>query len=230
MKIGKKTKYILYIFIGILAIAAYFYIYRNYGIFKNPEEVRNFVLSYGHYSSLVYVALQVIQIVLFFIPGEIIQIAGGYIFGTFIGAALSVTGIIIGSSLTYLISHSLGRKFVHKILSKNNIWILEKLEALGEEEKDRKKLKGAVLFLYLIPGIPKDILGYVCGISQINFRSFVIYSTLGRLPALIISLYFGEKLNLDNLPVLIVIAVIMTLLFLIGIFYGRRIIHDITKK
>ncbi|WP_426349783.1 TVP38/TMEM64 family protein [Alloiococcus sp. CFN-8] len=227
---GKKAKYILYIFLGILAVAGYLYIYKNYGIFKTPDEVRNFVLGYGHYSSLVYLALQIMQIIIFFIPGEIIQIAGGYIFGTLLGGALSILGIIIGSSLTYIIAHSLGRKFVHKILSKNNIWILEKLEALGEEEKDIKRLKGVVFFLYLIPGIPKDILGYICGISQITFKSFVLYSTLGRLPALIISLYFGEKLDLDNLPMLIVIAVVMSVLFIIGVFYGRRIIQDITRK
>ncbi|MGM9974857.1 MAG: TVP38/TMEM64 family protein [Clostridiaceae bacterium] len=227
---GKKAKYTLYIFLGFLAVCGYLYIYKNYGIFKTPEEVRTFVLGYGHYSSLVYLALQVMQIIVFFIPGEIFQVAGGYIFGTLMGGALSVLGIIIGSSLTYLIAHSLGRKFVHKILSTNNIWILEKLEALGEDERDRKRLKGVVFFLYLIPGIPKDILGYICGISHITFKSFVLYSTLGRLPALIISLYFGEKLGLDNLPMLIVIAVVMTTLFVIGIFYGRRIIQDITKK
>ncbi len=227
---GKKVKYILYIFLGFLAIAAYLYIYKKYGIFKTPEEVRTFVLGYGHFSSLVYLALQVMQIIVFFIPGEIFQVAGGYIFGTLMGGVLSILGIIIGSSLTYLIAHGLGRKFVHKILSKNNIWILEKLEALGEEEKDRKKLKGVVFFLYLIPGIPKDILGYICGISQITFKSFVLYSTLGRFPALIVSLYFGEKLGIDNLPVLIIIALVMSILFVIGIFYGRRIIQDITQK
>lgn len=227
---SKKGKYIIYTFLGCIAVAVYLYIYNNYGIFKTPEEVRTFVLGYGHYSSLVYLALQIMQIIIFFIPGEIFQVAGGYIFGTLLGGALSILGIIIGSSLTYLLAHSLGRVFVHKILSKNNIWILEKLEALGEEEKDRKRLKGVVFFLYLIPGIPKDILGYICGISQITFKSFVLYSTLGRLPALIISLYFGEKLHLDNLPVLIAIGLIMTILFIIGVFYGRRIIQDITKK
>ncbi len=226
----KLYKTILYILLAFMAVGLYAYLYRKYGVFKTPEEVRSFVLKYGPYGSLVYILLQTIQIVVFFLPGEIFQIAGGYIFGTFLGGVLSLLGILIGSTIAYWLAHIFGRAFVHKILSKKDLWMLEKLEALGSKAEDRKRLNAVVLFLYLIPGVPKDILAYICGISEITFKNFILYSVVGRMPALFISLYFGEKFSLDNLTLLIIIAVIMSILFVVGIIYGRKIIHALSKE
>lgn len=226
----KKIKTIFYILIAVVLSIIFLHLYRKYGILKNPKEIRDFVLQYGSYGFLVYILLQVIQIVVFFIPGEVFQIAGGYIYGSLGGGILSLIGIAIGSSITFWIAHKFGKPFVHRILSKNNFWILEKLDKLGSSKKQKKKINAVVFLLYLIPGVPKDILGYVCGISEISFRDFFIYSLVGRIPALFISVYFGEKFSKDNIPLLITIAVVMSILFLIGVVFGKKIIHSMSKE
>lgn len=226
----KKIKTIIYILCAVAFVLIYIRLYRKYGIFKNPSEIRDFVLQYGPYGFLVYILLQIIQIVVFFIPGEIFQIAGGYIYGSLWGGVLSLLGTAIGSTITYWIAHRFGKPFVHKILSRNNFWILEKLDKLGSSKKQKKKINAVVFLLYLIPGVPKDILGYVCGISEISFRDFIIYSIVGRIPALFVSVYFGEKFSKDNIPLLIIIAVVMSILFLIGVVYGKKIIHSMSDE
>lgn len=233
MSSSKRLKYIKLfgvVLLGVLFVLLYIYLYRRYAIFKSPEDVRNFVLRYEHYGFIVYIALQVIQIVIFFIPGEIFQIAGGFIYGTVTGAVFSLLGIIIGSSISFFIAHKFGRAFVQKLLSKKQIWILERLENAGGNEKEQKRLNLLVFLLYLIPGIPKDILAYISGISQITYTDFIIYSTSGRIPALLVSLYFGEKLSRDNLALLIIIAIAMGILFVIGLVYGKRIINSLSKN
>jgi uncharacterized membrane protein YdjX (TVP38/TMEM64 family) len=82
----------------------------------------------------------------------------------------------------------------------------------------------------LIPGIPKDVLAYICGISDITFKNFMLYSTLGRIPGIFISTYFGSRMYAGHKGILIAIAVIMSILFVIGVFKGEKIVKSLVKK
>lgn len=179
-------------------------------------------MSYGEYGVFAFILLQIIQVIAFFIPGEVIQITGGYIYGVAVGSIISLLGITIGSSITYLISNRYGKPFVKKIISEKQLKLFDKL--LNIESK-----KIVVFMLYLIPGLPKDVLGYISGVSNISFKNFLIYSTLGRLPGIIISAYFGDVINIGNMTILIVIGVVMTLLFIIGVINGEKIIKRISE-
>ena len=48
---------------------------------------------------------------------------------------------------------------------------------------------------YLIPGIPKDVLTYICGVADISVKDFFIYSTLGRIPGIFIREYNNQGYN-----------------------------------
>ena len=86
------------------------------------------------------------------------------------------------------------------------------------------------MLLYLIPGIPKDVLGYICGISDISFKDFIVYSTIGRIPGIFISAYFGSRMYSGHKGALIAIAVIMSILFIVGVFKGEKIVKLMIKK
>ncbi|MPM96479.1 hypothetical protein SDC9_143642 [bioreactor metagenome] len=87
-----------------------------------------------------------------------------------------------------------------------------------------------VFLLYLVPGIPKDALAYICGISDISLKNFIIYSTLGRFPGIFLSAYFGAKIGTDNKLILIGIAVVATVLFILGVIKGEKIIKNMIKN
>lgn len=218
-----KGYIILIIILVFFIIAAYEYYYKYFYVLKDPEKLKTYVMSYGKYSIFAFTAIQVIQVIAFFIPGEIVQIAGGYIFGSGIGSIISLGGITGGSIFVYLIANKFGKPFVEKIVSENKFDFIEKILAAGSK-------KFIIFLLYLIPGLPKDIFGYVCGVSDISLKDFALYSTLGRIPGIFISAYFGSQMFTGNIHLLLVIASIMSILFIIGMLKGDRIIRKIMKN
>lgn len=217
----KLKKYIVNGLLAALTIVvigfAYYEFSKEFTIFRDPDKIRDLILSFGHYSILAFIMLQVLQVVIFFIPGEVVQIAGGYIFGPIIGGAASFTGIMLGSMIGYFVSKALGKKYINGLIEKNNLTKLKRILDAGSNNI-------AVFIIYFIPGIPKDILVYVAGISNVRFTDFIIYSSLGRLPWIIASAVFGHGINEGNYAITIAIALISGALFLLGILKGHRIV------
>jgi uncharacterized membrane protein YdjX (TVP38/TMEM64 family) len=224
MKLLKYKHYIgLAIFLLFFLYIGYEYYFKYSYILKNPNILKEVIRSYGNFSILVFILMQVIQVVVFFIPGEIIQVAGGYIFGTFLGGIISLIGIVLGSIIVYFISNNYGKPFVEKIILNKKVKFFRKILKAGSK-------KNVVFMFYLIPGIPKDALTYICGVSDISVKDFFIYSTLGRIPGIFISSYFGQKIYAWDVTSLLTIGITMIILSLLGIFKGNTIIRAIIKK
>ncbi len=224
IKISKYKQYmVLSLFSLLFMYIGYEYYFKFSHIFKSPNLLKELIRSYGNFSILVFVLMQVIQVVVFFIPGEFIQVAGGYIFGTFLGGIISLMGIMLGSIIVYFIANNYGRPFVEKIILNKKVKFFKKILSAGSK-------RNAVFIFYLIPGIPKDALTYICGVSKISVKDFFIYSTLGRIPGIFISSYFGQKIYTWDVTGLVTIGVVMTILSLIGIFKGNAIIKATIKK
>ncbi|MEL7569935.1 MAG: VTT domain-containing protein, partial [Eubacteriaceae bacterium] len=103
-------KKFLPITIFIAAIIAVFIIYGRdmLNIFSKPENIKSYIESKGRWGVLIYIALQILQIVIAVIPGEPIQIAGGYIYGTFKGFLYAEIGIMAGSAIAFFIARKFG--------------------------------------------------------------------------------------------------------------------------
>lgn len=223
-ELSKNKSYIvLGVIFTFLIYAAYEYYHKYFLLFKDPYKLKKIIMSYGKYSVLAFVILQILQVIAFFIPGEIVQISGGYIYGTLWGSVLSLLGITTGSIIVYSISNFYGKPLINKIISKKDLRFFQRILNVGS-------INLIVFLLYLIPGIPKDALAYVCGISSISFVNFILYSTLGRLPGIFISAYFGAKIGSGNHSILIIIGILSILLFVIGIFKGEKMISSIVKN
>jgi uncharacterized membrane protein YdjX (TVP38/TMEM64 family) len=224
IKISSLKQYIVLLAVLIFFIfIGYEYYFKYSYILKDHDKLKGVILSYGNFSILVFILMQILQVVVFFIPGEIIQIAGGYIFGTFIGGVISIIGITLGSIMAYFISNRYGKPLVEKLMRNRKIKFFRKILNAGSK-------KMVVFVFYLIPGIPKDALAYICGVSNISFMDFIIYSTLGRIPGVFISSLFGQRIYAKDSTSLITIGVIMVIVTIIGIFKGDAIIKAIVKK
>lgn len=222
--IKKNKPYILFMCIIVFFLYAAYKYYFNYSyLIKDPTKIKNIIKSYGKFGSIVFIFLQIIQVVIFFIPGEIMEIAGGYVFGISEGVFLSLSGIIIGSIISYFIAKLFGKPLVDIIVSKKKF------------EKSRKFFKAEnfnlVIFLvYLIPGAPKDILGFIAGVSDVKFKNFIVYSNLGRIPGIIVSTYFGYKIGNGNIKTLLIILIIMIFIFILAVIKGEKFLNYIIKK
>ncbi len=182
-----------------------------------PEEVGRFVASYGSVGALVYIVLQVVQVVVFVIPGEIVQVAGGYVFGTWLGALLSVAGILAGTAVAFFAARVLGYGLVQALVSPKK---LQKFEFLISDPKAE-----IVLFvLFLVPGIPKDSLVYISGLTPVRPLRFFMISMIARLPGIWGAAYIGAHLQRrDFLPVWILSGIALVL-FIAGVLLRDRLI------
>jgi len=185
-------------------------------LFTSAERLQSWIQGWGIWAPLVFIGVQTIQVIVFVLPGEITQVAGGYLFGGWLGALYSLSGILLGSTIAFWASRLLGRPFVATIVSK------EKLE--GVEKMLVSRSAQVVFFLlFLIPGIPKDILCYVAGITPLRFPFFMLASTLGRLPGIIGSSVIGRAAAAERWGLLIGVSAAALVLFAAGLLLRPRI-------
>jgi uncharacterized membrane protein YdjX (TVP38/TMEM64 family) len=219
----KKGEIIFGLIFLVLIGISYLYFKKYSGFFHSPEKMKEWILSYGNYSIVIFLFLQIFQVVIFVIPGEVTQIAGGVLYGTLYGALLSLAGISIGSSICFGIVKVFGKKWVDKVISGKDFKFIKKMLDLGSK-------KNVIFAIHVIPGIPKDIIAYICGASNIRFRDYFVAATLGRIPGIVMSALFGANLMTKNYVLLIAIAVSMTLLFALGFFKGEAIMSRLFKR
>ena len=130
--------------------------------------------EWGVLAPVVFILLQALQVVISPIPGEATGILGGYLFGQWLGLLYSTIGLTVGSVVAFWIGRWLGAHYVKNLVSAET-W--NRLGFIVEAE-------GAVLcfIIYLIPGLPKDIVCYLFGISPMPLWVFALVSGLGRIP------------------------------------------------
>ncbi len=185
-------------------------------LFSSRQRLAEWIDSAGALAPLAFVGAQALQVVVFVIPGEIPQIAGGYIFGPWQGAALSVVGILAGSCIAFLAARLAGAPFVRALFPGERVERLQKL-------LDSPRARIAFFLLFLIPGIPKDILCYVAGLSALRFPFFAGASTLGRLPGIIGSAFIGGAAAQSNWLLAAGLALAALALFVAGWLARGRI-------
>jgi len=81
-----------------------------------------------------------------------------------------------------------------------------------------------VFLLFLIPGVPKDILVYIAGLTPIKPFTFFIIISIARVPAMIGASYIGSNIQMENYIAAIIIFLIACILFIIGFMFKNRII------
>jgi uncharacterized membrane protein YdjX (TVP38/TMEM64 family) len=178
-------------------------------LFTSAERLREWVASTGALAPLVFVAVQTLQVVVFVIPGEVPVFAGGYLFGPWMGTVLSLGGIMIGSAIDFYLARFAGVPFVKALFPGDRV------DRIGRLLQSRGARIGFFL-LFLIPGIPKDILCYVAGLSPMRFPFFTGVSMLGRLPGIVGSAIIGDAAAARRWPLVIGLGAAAVVLFVAG--------------
>lgn len=181
---------------------------------------------YRRQAAFILIALQILQVIICIVPGQPIQFAASYMFGIAKGYLISVTGAVIGAFIAFYISGLLGKDAVCTLFGR------EKVEDYRRKLNSGRGLM-AVLLIYLIPGIPKDLTAYAAGISDMRIRPFLLVSTIGRSPAMLGSLLIGHFFSRGNYKAVAALAVI-TVILLIIFFIKRKdmvaLLDNIEKK
>jgi uncharacterized membrane protein YdjX (TVP38/TMEM64 family) len=189
--------------------------FQGWHFFRNKERVNNFVLSFGPYAPLVFIGLQILQVLLTPIPGEFAGFVGGYLFGNLLGLIYSTVGLSLGSLFAFLISRGVGMPFVRRFMGRE---FMGKFEYIVERH-------GAflALILFLIPGAPKDSFCYLLGVSPMRVGTFLLISSLGRIPGTLLLTMQGNSLRSEHYRASLIFLGLILLLIVLAVFYRDRI-------
>ena len=184
--------------------------------FSDRDELVEFLRADGWRGPLLLIVVQFVQVILFAIPGEITQVAAGYVFGAWLGFLYSFVGILIGSGTAFVIGRILGRPLSERLFGKA---ALEKLDRAVGSSRGRT----AVFLLFLLPGAPKDAMSYGAGVTGMPFLEFLLISNLGRTPALLFSTLFGAQLEQQDYGSMAVTGAVVGLVLLVFWRYQKRL-------
>lgn len=171
--------------------------------YDNPDGFISFVDSFGAFGFIVMLFVQVSQVIVAFIPGEIIEFVAGTLYGWFGGLIFCLTGIAIGQAAIFLAVRYLGESLVEKAAGSK---AMTKYKFL----RDEKRLKTVIFILYFLPGTPKDLLTYIVPLTKINLRDFLFISILARIPSILSSTYGGDAFaEKDYLSLAVIYGVVL---------------------
>lgn len=163
--------------------------------------LRRFVDGYGVLAPLVFVAVQAIQVVVAPIPGQVTAFTGGYLFGSVLGTAYSLVGVTIGSAVAFWLSRRYGRPFVAGVVQAD---LLARFDAFVEHAGI-----GSLFVIFLVPGLPDDVLCFVGGLTDIDLPKLVVISFFGRLPAYLLVNVSGSGLATGDLRLTVVTLLLL---------------------
>lgn len=185
-------------------------------------QFEEWVNSLGILGVGIMLLIQILQVVIAFIPGEFVQVMAGVMYGTWGGLALCLTGCVLASAVIFALIRRLGRDFVIKFFGEEQ---LSKYDFL----QDSSKLETLVFILFLIPGLPKDLLTYIVPLTPISMTNFLVLSTVGRLPGMIASTLIGSSVSNANWPLIIGIFAVVIVFALLGV-WKKDALMDWAKK
>lgn len=152
----------------------------------DPVRVRSWVAGFGVLAPLVMVALQAVQVVVAPIPGQVLGLVAGYLFGPSLGTLYSLAGATIGSVVVFVVTRRLGRPFVVDVVDP---------ETLARFDDLSTRRGAVVLFVvFLVPGLPDDLVCFVAGLTPLRIRTLTAVSVVGRLPGYFLVALAGADL------------------------------------
>ncbi len=223
-----RTRRIFAIISLLIAIAVFTWLtvvlWKRFAAFgDNPESFKTLVENYGWTGRLVALGIQVLQVVVSFIPGEVVEIGIGYTFGAVEGTLLCLGGIALASTVIFLLVKRLGVRMVSLFISPdkiNQLWFIN----------SEKRLKRLVFLLYFIPGTPKDVFTYFVGLTRLRLHEFLVITLLARIPSVVSSTIGGNLIQQKDYPAALLLFVITGAVSLLGMVLYNRLRERLDTK
>ncbi len=209
--------------ITVVALWPYFgEIFEEGGLERLTDRVRDA----GWKGILILEAVQFLQVVVAFIPGEVTQMAAGIIYGPWWGAAIVLVGCIVSSAFVFVLVHKLGAPFVHDMVPKKYMDKFRQFEKSG-------KFNIVIFVLFLIPGMPKDVFTYITPLSDMKLGPFLAITNIARIPGIVVSTYAADGLMEGRIwESVVIFLALAAIAVLVLVFYNKIMdrLHGMAKR
>ncbi|MDA9472004.1 TVP38/TMEM64 family protein [Enterococcus sp. 5H] len=160
--------------VGIIATIAVTIYFMRLGVFKDVNALRGLVGDSVLLGPLVFILVQIVQVVIPIIPGGISCAAGVLIFGPFAGFIYNYVGIAIGSILIFLLGRQYGKPFILSLVSDKTY---NKYIGWLDNEKRFERLFALAIFF---PVAPDDALCLMAGLTKMSVKKFTLIILLAK--------------------------------------------------
>ena len=217
-----------YIFVTVLIGVLLFPIFVSLSNEEGIRSLESLVDGMGCWGIFLLLFVQILQIVIAIIPGEVIEFVSGAMYGTFGGLLIDLIGVAVGETLIYFLVSHLGSGVAEKIAGSEKI---QKLRFLKKE----RNIELLLFFLFFIPGTPKDTLCYVAPLFKIRYKPFILISVFARIPSIMSSTYAGATFSNGDMGKTVIIYAAIAVVSVAGILLNqylmkRREARDGTER
>ena len=185
---------------------------------NDPLLLKEQLLQYGNWGKIILALAMALQVIFIFLPGEVIEITAGFSYGPFLGLLICLAGSIIGTvSIYYLV-----KKYKDRLVE--TIFDSRQLNEIAFLKKE-KNLEIILFIIFFIPGTPKDILTYLAPLTKLKLTTFLIITSIARIPSIITSTLGGDALCKQNYHFTIYIFVITGIISVLSMFGYKKYVH-----
>jgi len=186
-KRGKGGVVVRALLAGLLLICAggAAWIWREplWALFGDRARIQAWVTGFGPWAPLVTVVLNVIQVLLAPLPGQLVGMVNGYLYGVWLGTLYSMAGVMLGTALAMALGRWFGRPLVERLVD------AERLARWDGVAGRRGPLFFFLVFLF--PFLPDDLTCFLVGLSSLSIPRMLLLITPARLPGVFVSCWVG---------------------------------------
>lgn len=190
---------------------------------SEPEKFRIWVMERGIFGQFAYVGMVILQVIAAVIPGEPLEIAGGYAFGSVQGTLLCLIASSIGSIIVLCLVRRYGMRLVTSFFPQNKLSNLRFLQSSPQRTL-------LFLLIFMIPGTPKDLLCYFIGLTDIKLPVLFIICSIGRIPSVVTSTIGGNALGTKSYLFAVIIFAVAFLISMAGLLIYNAICKQHNKN
>ncbi len=195
---------------------------RFFQFLVDKDKISAYIEGFGPAAPLIFMSIQVLQVMFAPVPGEATGFIGGYLFGVANGFIYSSVALSLGSLINFGVGRFLGQHYVRKLIPARHLKRFDKMI----------KRQGAlvVLVLFILPGFPKDYLCLFLGLSALPIKIFFIMATFGRMPGTFILSIQGAMFYEQNYLLLALATGGCSIIVLLGYRYRNKLYEWIEKQ
>lgn len=143
------------------------------GVLEDKTVLAEYMKKFGVFACIIFILLQIAQVVFPVIPGGASCLAGVLAFGPLLGFIYNYIGLVLGSLVAFLLSRIYGIKIVEKLFPE---------ETINKYLKYIQNNQFTTIFFWgiFLPGLPDDLLCYIAGLSKMNLKKFLLIILIGK--------------------------------------------------
>ncbi|MBF0125349.1 MAG: VTT domain-containing protein [Magnetococcales bacterium] len=176
----------------------------------NRDQFKAFMLTLGPMPELSFFVLQLLQVLFAPIPGQMVGILGGFLFGFWPSLLLTNGGIALGSWVAMVLSRRFGAPLVRR-------WVppaaMKQFDSLINESR-----VSDFFMIFLLPALPDDAICFIAGLTRLPISQLVLAALIGRLPGLAVLTFAGSQVEGDLALAQQVFAVAMSVALVLWLY------------